>query len=107
MKTEYKNPILILLKDTEYAVGEAYVYRLEKKGVLGWAKYWFLRRIEKEGWEADEAYLVEESGKLPLSKWKEQEDRRQRKAEEEYQEEREKEEYERLKAKYDLPVKKG
>ncbi len=101
MNKEYKNPVLILLKDTEYVVGEAHTYRLEKRGFLGWAKYWFLRRIEKEGWEADEAYIVDESDKLPLSKWREQEERRREREEDKAQEEHEKEEYKRLKEKFE------
>lgn len=92
---------LILIKDGEYSIGEVRTYGLEGKDTLGWAKYNYLRRIEKEGWYADEAYIVEDTDKLPLAKWLEQEERRQSKAEAERQEQFEKEQYERLKAKFE------
>ena len=65
------------------------------------AEYWFLRRIEKEGWRAGEGYIVEEKDALPLDRWEEKAKREIFKAEIEAREEHEKAEYQRLKKKYE------
>ena len=92
---------VILIKEGEYSVGEVHVYGgLTDKEALKEAEYWFIRRIEKEGWRADEGYIVEENDVLPLADWEEKEDKRIFKAEKESKEEHEKSEYQRLKEKY-------
>ena len=92
---------VFLIKEGKYSVGEAYVYGgFTDKEALKAAEYWFLRRIEKEGWRADEGYIVEENDVLPLDNWEEKENKRIFRAEKESKEKHEKSEYQRLKEKY-------
>lgn len=88
--------ILILIKD-----GEVRANSIEEEDVMGWAKYWFQRKIEKEGWEAEEAYLVDNSSKLPVSKWARQFHEEIWRNEAKEFEQRERAKYEELKKKYE------
>ncbi|OFW53959.1 MAG: hypothetical protein A2163_07765 [Actinobacteria bacterium RBG_13_35_12] len=93
---------VILIKEGEYSVGEVRVYGgLSDKEALKEAEYWFIRRIEKEGWRADEGYIVEENDVLPLDDWEDKENKRIFRAEEETKKEYEKSEYQRLKEKFE------
>src|SRR3990167_4895155 len=93
---------VILIKEGKYGTDEVYVYGgFKDKEVLKQAEYWFLRRIEKEGWRAGEGYIVEEKDALPLDRWEEKAKREIFKAEIEAREEHEKAEYQRLKKKYE------
>lgn len=52
---------LIMIKDDEVKV-----YNVEDEQ---WAKYQLQRRIEKENWVAEQAFLVDESQALPCKEW--------------------------------------
>lgn len=101
MKKKWKEPVLILIKDSTYGIGEVRCSFIEEKDTLKWAEYWYLRRIEKEGWYADEVYIVEASSKLPIEEWLGKEEERQEKAEDEIRKLREIKELKRLKEKYE------
>lgn len=86
--------ILILLKDHS---DECRTWSVEDEDD---ARYQFLRRIEKEDFHADRAYLVEGEG-LPLKEWFEAHERKQERQEAQLRAQQEKAEYERLKKKFE------
>lgn len=86
--------LLILLKDYDHEC-RTYSVTDEKD-----ARYQYLRRIEKEGWYADRAFIVEGDG-LPLKEWLVEEEERQFKAEKKERDRKEREEFERLKKKFE------
>lgn len=87
-------PILILLKDHDHEC-RTYSVTDEKD-----ARYQYLRRIEKESWYADRAFIVEGDG-LPLKDWLEAEEERQFKYQKDECDRKEREEFERLKKKFE------
>ena len=89
------NKILIMVKDDEVKL-----YLINEKNPIDWAKYQLQRRIEKEGWEASEAYLVNEKDALPVQKWVDDYWKEQEKIDQKLIEENEKKEFERLKKKF-------
>jgi hypothetical protein len=65
----------------------------------GDARYHFLRRIEKEGFHAEKAYMADEK-ELPLGEWWIEAERAELKREKIRIEQEERTQYERLKEKY-------
>jgi hypothetical protein len=65
------------------------------------AKYHFKRRIEKEGFRATLAYLVDDTQKLPVEQWEKEYDEEEAKWYRADREAKELSEYERLKKKFE------
>jgi hypothetical protein len=63
------------------------------------ARYHFLRRIEKEGFRADKAYMADEK-ELPIEEWWIEAERAELRREKARIEQEERAQYERLKEKY-------
>lgn len=84
---------LLLISGSEVRIWE--VENLED------AKYQLQRRIEKEGFEADRAYLINESAQLPAAQWVQEYYDKVKKFEKEENERPELLQYERLKRKFE------
>lgn len=92
---EYKNTLILFYENNEYEM-----FNLEKKDIIGWAKYWYKRRIEKEGRYAESGILVGDSMFLPIEDWKNEYEEEVSRYWREQREEQDKREYKRLSKKF-------
>jgi hypothetical protein len=89
---------IVLVRDDECRVYGS--DKTDAAGVLADARYWFLRRIEKDGWEAHAIYIADTVDKSLIEQWLDEESKREREHQRELDEHRDRAEYERLSKKY-------